>query len=720
MASLISGFEYDIFISYRQKDNKYDGWVTEFVNNLRKELEATFKEEVSVYFDINPHDGLLETHDVDASLKDKLKCLIFIPIISRTYCDPKSFAWEHEFKAFVSQASHDQFGLKIKLQGGNVASRILPIKIHELDADDKDLLEAEMGGVLRSVEFIYTSAGVNRPLRSTEEHSDENINRIIYRDQINKVANAIKEIIYSIVLPPKSGSKKITRTENINSRKKPIKIRKRFGTRYVIGTIFIILLLVFWGTKNLIGKNKLSNSIIVLPFTTHDTIQSYFAEGIAVDVITELAKVKSISTLSWNTSATYVRSNKTLEDIAEETGVSYVLTGIIQREGQNIRVNVALVNPKTGKNIWVQSWDQELKYVFDIQKQIAKEVAGELGVELSSEENTRLERYQTRNFEAYDLFLQARTESRKMKWGPEFLHRSMQLLDDALAIDPDFPKALTLRANVLIDIALYEDVDPLEQAAKAKNDLYRSLSLDPDYSDTYIVMGIVNYWLEWNFKEAKINLEKGWELSNYGDAPITQCFCGIIEFNMATGNFLRALTLLSKVEKIDPDYPYSVEEKLTIYEFLNDTANIRKLLKSFSGKESEMVNFYYVLGNHRKVIELLKEPVKGGEGGRTSWLLSKLASSYYSVGMVEKSDSIVNHLISLSERKRNIDYNIALIFAARGDKENAIKWYTNAYKKHDPNITSTLFETDLRSLSKEPEIQNILKEIGIYDTSSEN
>ena len=237
MASLIPGFEYDIFISYRQKDNKYDGWVTEFVNNLRKELEATFKEEVSVYFDINPHDGLLETHDVDASLKDKLKCLIFIPIISRTYCDPKSFAWEHEFKAFVSQASHDQFGLKIKLQGGNVASRILPIKIHELDTDDKDLLEAEMGGVLRSVEFIYTSAGVNRPLRSTEEHSDENINRIIYRDQINKVANAIKEIIYSIVLPPKTGFKKTIQAENLNPKRKPIKIRKRFGTRNVIGSI---------------------------------------------------------------------------------------------------------------------------------------------------------------------------------------------------------------------------------------------------------------------------------------------------------------------------------------------------------------------------------------------------------------------------------------------------------------------------------------------------
>src|SRR5450759_1563492 len=146
MASLIPGYEYDIFISYRQKDNKHDGWVTEFVDNLKGEIEATFKDDVSVYFDINPHDGLLESHEVGDSLREKLKCLIFIPIISRTYCDPKSFAWEHEFKTFVEQASQDQFGLKVKLPGGNVANRILPIQIHDLDTEDKNLVEGELGG----------------------------------------------------------------------------------------------------------------------------------------------------------------------------------------------------------------------------------------------------------------------------------------------------------------------------------------------------------------------------------------------------------------------------------------------------------------------------------------------------------------------------------------------------------------------------------------------
>ena len=154
MPSLISGYEYDIFISYRHKDNKSDGWVTEFVRTLRSELEATFKEDISIYFDENPHDGLLQHHEVDDSLKEKLRCLILIPIVSQTYCDPKAFAWQHELIAFIKLASEDKLGLKTKVGGGNTASRVLPVRIHEVEPRDKKLFEEATGGVMRPIDFI--------------------------------------------------------------------------------------------------------------------------------------------------------------------------------------------------------------------------------------------------------------------------------------------------------------------------------------------------------------------------------------------------------------------------------------------------------------------------------------------------------------------------------------------------------------------------------------
>jgi hypothetical protein len=205
MPSLVPGFEYDIFISYRHKDNKGAHWVTEFVDALKAELESTFKDDITTYFDQNPHDGLLETHYVDKSLERKLKCLVFIPILSQTYCDPKSFAWQHEFCAFNNLVKGDEFGRDITLTNGNVASRILPIKIHDLDAEDIATIENEIGGVLRAIDFIYKERGVNRPLKENDEPS-QNFNHTHYANQVNKVANAIKEIITGIKNYRRSGN----------------------------------------------------------------------------------------------------------------------------------------------------------------------------------------------------------------------------------------------------------------------------------------------------------------------------------------------------------------------------------------------------------------------------------------------------------------------------------------------------------------------------------
>lgn len=101
MPSIHPIYKYDIFISYLHNDNKQNKWVTQFVEALKDELDATLKNELSFYFDENPHDGLLEIHRVGVSLKKKLKCLVFIPIISQIYFDIKSFGWSQELLPFL-------------------------------------------------------------------------------------------------------------------------------------------------------------------------------------------------------------------------------------------------------------------------------------------------------------------------------------------------------------------------------------------------------------------------------------------------------------------------------------------------------------------------------------------------------------------------------------------------------------------------------------------
>ncbi|MGE5456983.1 MAG: hypothetical protein ACM3RX_01370 [Methanococcaceae archaeon] len=279
MGLLIPGYEYDIFISYRQNDNKYDGWVTEFVANLNKELEATIKDKVTVYFDANPHDGLLETHSVERSLAGKLKCLIFIPVLSRTYCDPRGYAWNNEFLAFLNIAREDNIGLNVMLSNGNVASRVLPIRIHDLNPEDIKLVESNIG-IIRSIDFIYKSSGVNRPLRANEDHPQDNVNKIYYRDQINKVANAIDEIIRSlnkVQAESKSGKTTDDRPaapdQMVNREKEPGEYKKgksriwlitALSTLLFIAGVFVLYRVI--GSEHSESLSTQEKSIAVLPF----------------------------------------------------------------------------------------------------------------------------------------------------------------------------------------------------------------------------------------------------------------------------------------------------------------------------------------------------------------------------------------------------------------------------------------------------------------------
>src|ERR1035437_683289 len=379
MSSIIEGYNYDIFISYRQKDNRGYRWVNEIVEALKTELESTFKEEISVYFDINPHDGLLETHDVNASLEEKLKCLIFIPIISRTYCDPKSFAWEHEFKAFVEEASKGPLGLKVKLPNGNIASRVLPVRIHDLDAYDIQLCESMLGGVLRGVEFIYKEPGVNKPLTS-EDDEKKNLNKTKYRIQINKIANAINEIVSGlksgeVVFEKEKTASKLPWEESKKEKKiidqeKPTGSKKRKMLSGIVSIIILALLVVIYIYPKIFKRDTLESLratgkiyIAIMPFKnmTSDTTLNTWQDWIQDNLITALSnseelrvrQTESIKTLIKRYSIiNYASLTPSLAStISKKLEANISVLGSINKIDTTIWINAQLIDPKTEETL---------------------------------------------------------------------------------------------------------------------------------------------------------------------------------------------------------------------------------------------------------------------------------------------------------------------------------------------------------------------------------
>ena len=147
----------------------------------------------------------------------------------------------------MKTASADQFGLKVRLPNANVGSRVLPVRIHEIDPADQDLLEAELNGKLRAIDFTYHASGVNRPLTPKDER-DLNLHKTVYRDQINKVSNSVKEIILGLQNAHSTGMDTRTGEDKQTSTPKRIQFRTELNRRNVLraSLAYVLLSLLSW------------------------------------------------------------------------------------------------------------------------------------------------------------------------------------------------------------------------------------------------------------------------------------------------------------------------------------------------------------------------------------------------------------------------------------------------------------------------------------------
>ncbi len=620
MASLLPGFEYDIFISYRQKDNKYDGWVTEFVDHLKGELESTFKEDISVYFDINPHDGLLETHDVDASLKEKLKCLVFIPIISRTYCDPKSFAWEHEFKAFVEQATQDKFGLKIKLPNGNVANRILPVRIHDLDIADIKLCELVLDGVLRGVEFIYKEPGVNRSLTPDDDEKN-NLNKTRYRNQINKVALAINEIIQGLKTEPEwLRLKERIDTENHKEyeetrertrkagKEKPVKSGKRKLISILV-IVAILLIAAILAYPKIFKRNTLEKlqssgeriSVAVMPFQnmTGDTTMKNWQDMIQFSLSSSLSssedliirQIESIDYLIKTKGLTNYDSFTPVvaRSISRKLNADVFIHGGILKAGPSIRIDARLIDSKTGTilrsfPVNVTSLEEVTNKFIDSLAFMVREFL--LLSELTQKRlpDQQLPLVSISSSDAYRNYISGKNAFAKHDWD-----EAIEYLSEAVRIDPDFTFAAILLSWSYANqghyekgkechLRIYEKKDSMPLHIRTKlmfqhagyfegpMETIRYLKLLADYDDqdpfNFSDLGdVYNNLGQYDnaipeFKKA-LDIYKKW-----GSKPfwINQ-YTGLASAYHKTGQFGKERRILRKAESDFPDDPALIERQ---------------------------------------------------------------------------------------------------------------------------------------------------------------
>jgi tetratricopeptide (TPR) repeat protein len=730
MASIISGYEYDIFISYRQKDNKYDGWVTEFVDNLKKELEATFKEDVSIYFDENPHDGILETHNVDKSLESKLKSLVFIPVISQTYCDPKSFAWQNEFVAFNKMAGEDQFGRDIKLTSGNVASRIIPIKIHDIDASDNELLVNELGGRLRSIEFIYKSAGVNRPLKPTD-NPDKNLNKTFYRDQINKVANAIKEIIYCLnpdskkLISKAHHAKDLTdytvdQSKSVIEKLAPGKLVSRTAILLVSFGILIVLALVFFYPK-LIQKAKteisatelIKKAIAVLPVSnnTGNPELEYIAAGIQDAIISHLWEISSLVVKSTYSTSQFRNSKESIQEIAKKLSANNIVESSIVGSGDSLMINVRLIEAfPVEKYIWSSTFNQNRNNITTIYREITRRITDGIQIKLTPQEEKKLTSTRSDNQDFINAYNKGKFWMNQVTPTPEGFEKGLKYLNEAIAIDPTDPRPY-------LGLALgYSNAGHVSPAAadasnRAKAYALKAMELDSTLAEAYTVLAARYLYTEWNFAAAERALKRSLALNqNLSSIHYTYAW-----FLTLTRKNDEAVAEMKKAVEVDPLNPYCTSYLAWLYSFIGRNeeaiAEARKTLDldpNYTTAFYVMGSAYSEMGMHYEAIEMQKKGLAISPGYE-----SGLGVAYARAGQREKALEVAAGM----EKNLNSWYawGLAEVYATLGDKDKAIYYLEYAYKQHQDFVPWMRYDIYFKPLYDDPRFKDIVNRLNLPD-----
>jgi len=679
MPSIIPGYEYDIFISYRHKDNKplsgaarhgdghntSGGWVTEFVNDLSKELESTFKEDISIYYDSNPVDGLLETHNVDKSLEGKLKCLIFIPIVSQIYCDPRSFAWQNEFCAFNKMAQSEPIGRDIKLRNGNVASRILPVMIHNLDAEDRNLIESELDSKLRSIDFIFRSPGVNRPLLPDDKRQ-ENANNLFYRDQINKVANAIKEIVSAIKYPERSSDAYSDgSTEEMED------------ASYITENV------------NKPEQTLLEKSLAVLPFVSlsHDPSQEYFADGITENILIQLASLPQLRVISRTSVMRYKKTDKTAPEIAAELGIKYILEGSAQAHGNKVRITVQLIDALKDHHVWSKVFVESMDDIFEIQNNVAEVVAKELKSSLNPQENEKLKEKPTTNLEAYDLFMKGRHSFNQ--WSVDGYRTASEYFKKALEKDPEFKQAYSyLASSYSARMSWNGDLSPAEALKNIEIYLNEAWKRGPSDND-YLTKAFVEFFITKDFKSSESLLLKAMEMSP-NNANVLYTYSYLL--NMM-GRFDEAMKFVSKAKAIEPlTVAYFNYQTISLYllnrfeETLNTLIEALKLYPTVVRLYDFLGRVYLTAGRYEDAVEAITSGLRSSKI-RPPSMVAYLASAYAGLNREDKTNELLNELIRRSEaNEKGVNIYIVHVYCATGNFDAARSWLEKARKTNDIDL----------------------------------
>jgi adenylate cyclase len=292
-------------------------------------------------------------------------------------------------------------------------------------------------------------------------------------------------------------------------------------------------------------------SIAVLPFDNFggDPKQDYFSDGITENIITALSKISNLFVIARKSTFTYKGKPVKVQQVAEELGVRYVLEGGVQRVGERVRITAQLIDGLTGRHLWAERYDRQIGDIFALQDDITDQVVTALEVKLTEGEAARVQRRQTDNTEAYDLFRRAVEQYRRFTKVDNA--QAQQLFKEALALDSGFADAWCFLGETYQAEWYFGWSEHAAQSiARATELAQKAIALDDSSPCPYILLDIIHLWRR-DYDQAIAYGEKAVALEpNHADATVR-----LARALTYADRPEEAIDLIKRAMRLSPYYP---------------------------------------------------------------------------------------------------------------------------------------------------------------------
>jgi serine/threonine-protein kinase len=506
------------------------------------------------------------------------------------------------------------------------------------------------------------------------------------------------------------GMKRTADVSAVEVRTLPYWSKRKFAA-FIIGVAIIAIgLLAFQLLRSPRSTNAPrsdNKSIAVLPLLNEsgDPKDEYFSDGLSEELIAALAQIRELKVIGRSSSFRFKERKEEPKTIGEKLGVATLLEGTVRKQGDRVRIVAELINAADGIELWTRTFDRELKDIFAVQQEIASAVASSLKVTLlGSEERPSAN---PKNIEAHNAYLQ----------GHYYFHRrnlvdyrkAVGYYDEAIRLDPDYAIAYAERSEAW---TLIGDLtgEAKTDWVKARDDAEKAVAIAPGLAEAHAALGWVRCFTQWKFDEGLRELKRAKELAPTNPTA-NDLLARVIVY---VGKHDEAEKQARQAVEADPlaSAPHNNLARVLWYEGKIDEADaVARKSAELQPNSASSRRWQVLVAIKRNDPEtaLREAQLEPDE----SYRRFELAVAQYARGDRKAADAALADLIA---NNRGVDYQIAQVYAVRGETDKAFEWLQVSFDNHDTGMLALLVDPLLTSLRGDPRYKALVAKMNFPAT----